>query len=134
MGKGRLLLLPWMEENIMIYSLVIGRFQPPHEGHFALIQKLFDEGKNVCVACRDRYHPDTDPYQFQERAHIFTEQFKEYIAAKRLKIIPIPDIEEVVYGRKVGWGIREIQLDTKTEAISATNIRKQMNEVKNDKS
>jgi len=27
--------------------------------------------------------------------------------------------------RKVGWGIREIKLDEKTEAISATKIRAQ---------
>jgi len=40
-----------------------------------------------------------------------------------VKIIKIPDISNIVYGRKVGWDIREIKLDKEIEAISATSIR-----------
>lgn len=41
----------------------------------------------------------------------------------KIKVIVIPDISEVCYSRKVGWGIREIRLDKETERISATKIR-----------
>jgi len=35
------------------YSLMIGRYQPFHEGHQKLVQKVLDEGKKVCIALRD---------------------------------------------------------------------------------
>ncbi len=103
----------------MKYSLFIGRYQPLHEGHIALIRKVLDEGKNVCVALRDTPIDKDNPYSIDERKIMFYKEFELGV-----KVIAIPDIEEVVYGRKVGWGIREIRLDEKTESISATAIRK----------
>ena len=101
----------------MKYSLFIGRWQPFHEGHQKLIQKVLDEKKNVCVAIRDTEISETDPYTTQERQLMINKVFPE------VKVIVIPDIEEVIYGRNVGWGIREIRLDEVTESISATKIR-----------
>ena len=48
----------------MKYSLFIGRYQPLHEGHKKLIQKVLDEGKNVLVALRDTPISLTDPYTY----------------------------------------------------------------------
>lgn len=104
----------------MKYSLFIGRWQPFHKGHQALIQKVLDEGKNVCVAIRDTEISDTDPFTAEQREKMIKDVFPN------VKVIVIPDIEEVVYGRKVGWGIREIHLDEATEAISGTKIRESM--------
>lgn len=100
-----------------IYSLFIGRWQPFHEGHRKLIQTVLDEGKLVCVAVRDTEISESNPYSAEERVKMISETFPQ------VKVIVIPDIEEVVYGRKVGWGIRELHLDADTEAISATKIR-----------
>lgn len=105
----------------MIYSLVIGRFQPLHDGHKALVQTLLDEGKNVCVALRDTEISDSDPYTTDERIKMWKDAFSD-----KVKVIVIPDIEEVVYGRGVGWGIREIKLSDEIESISATKIRKRL--------
>ena len=102
----------------MKHSLFIGRYQPLHEGHIKLIQSVLDEGKNVCVALRDTPISETDPYSIAERKEMFRRAFDD-----RVRVISIPDIEEVCYGRKVGWGIREIRLDEATENISATKIR-----------
>lgn len=104
----------------MIYSLFIGRWQPFHDGHKKLIQTVLDEGKNVCVAIRDTDISESNPYTTEERRAMIEEAFPQ------VKIIVIPDIEEVVYGRKVGWGIRELHLDEKTEAISGTKIRESL--------
>ena len=101
----------------MKYSLFIGRYQPLHEGHIKLIRSVLDEGKNVCVALRDTPISDTDPYTVEQRMEMFAKDLPE------VKVIVIPDIEEVCYGRNVGWGIREIRLDKETESISATKIR-----------
>jgi len=109
----------------MIYSLFIGRWQPFHEGHQKLIQKVLDEGKNVCVAIRDTEVSEENPFTVEERTKMISSVFPQ------VKIIVIPDIEEVVHGRKVGWGIREIHLDDKTEKVSGTKIRKSMKIGKN---
>ncbi len=34
-------------------SLFIGRYQPFHAGHMALIETVLREGKEVCIAIRD---------------------------------------------------------------------------------
>ena len=108
----------------MRYSLFIGRYQPLHEGHIKLIQTVLDEGKNVCVALRDTEKSESDPYSVTERIVMFHEAFPDEIDSGRMRVIHIPDIEEVCYGRKVGWGIRQIELAPEIEKISATEIRK----------
>jgi len=105
------------------YSLLIGRYSPWHKGHRALAQALLNEGKNVCIAIRDTEESTNDPYTAEERFCMIHEDLKEQVRKGRVKIIIIPDIEEICYGRKVGWGIREIRLDEEIEAISATKIR-----------
>jgi len=113
------------------YSLFIGRYQPLHAGHIKLIRTVLNEGKNVCIALRDTNISNTDPYDDKERFIMCLNEFHKEMAEGRLVVITIPDIEEVVYGRKVGWGIRQIKLDDKTESISATKIRKKMKDGKN---
>jgi len=41
-------------------------------------------------------------------------------------IIQVPNITGVYYGRDVGYKVEQIHLDSVTEAISATDIRKSM--------
>ena len=107
------------------FSMLIGRYQvkEPHEGHKALIQSLLDEGKNVCIALRDTPVSPSDPYSMSDRMVMFETAYKEEIEQRRVMVISIPDIEEVCYGRKVGWGIREIRLPEDLENISGTKIR-----------
>lgn len=109
------------------YSLFIGRFQclPPHEGHEKLIRTILDEGKDVCIALRNTVKSEDNPYSVEERVAGFAKVFKKEMDEGRLIIISIPDITEVCYGRKVGYEIREISLDAKTESVSATEKRRQ---------
>ena len=105
-------------------SIFIGRYQPLHEGHEKLIQTVLDEGKKVSVALRDTEYSETDPDTIGERKQMFIDMFPGQILAGRMTVIVIPDIDEAVHGRTVGWGIREITLPKEIEAISATAIRK----------
>ena len=107
----------------MQYSLMIGRFQPFHKGHEALVRKVLDEGKNVCISLRDTPIDEANPYSVNERINMVKQVFPGEIKTGRVEISVIPDIDEVVYGRNVGWSSREIHLDEKTESISATKIR-----------
>ena len=45
---------------------------------------------------------------------------------KRIKISSMPNIAQIIYGRKVGYKITKINLPKKIQSISATNIRKKM--------
>ncbi len=104
-------------------ALFIGRFQPLHEGHKKLFQTVLDEGKNIVIALRDTEISETDPFTVEQRTQMIYGAFPD---RDRVQVISIPDISEVVYGRKVGYGIREIHLDEATEKISATEIRKNL--------
>ncbi len=99
------------------YSLFIGRWQPLHEGHLALFNKVRQEGKNILIGIRDTPLNKNNPYTIAERIAMINEKIPD------AKTVVIPDIEEVVYGRGVGYEIREIKLENKIEKISATEIR-----------
>lgn len=106
-----------------IYSLFIGRYQPLHQGHIKLMRTVLDEGKNILIGLRNTGVNESNPYGTKERIEMIGMQFNKEIEEGKVKILRMPDIENVVYGRKVGWGIRQIKLDEKTEEISATKIR-----------
>lgn len=94
-------------------SLLIGRWNYLHAGHRALIQAVLDEGRAVCVAVRDTPH-DHEPTAI--RVARLREVFPQ------ATVVVVPDVDEVVHGRDVGWTVRAIALDAETEAVSATKI------------
>lgn len=106
------------------YSLFIGRWQPLHEGHIKLIRTVLNEGGKVCIGIRDTNKDKNNPYTVRERVEMIRREFFVEIKSGTVKYVKLPDIKEVVHGRGVGWGIREIRLDKETENISATEIRK----------
>ena len=106
------------------YSLFIGRYQPFHEGHKKLMEVVLNEGKNICIALRDTEKGPKNPHSIIEREVMIFKALGEWVKAGKVKVIIIPDITEVCYGRKVGWGIREIKLTDEIEKISGTALRR----------
>jgi hypothetical protein len=51
---------------------------------------------------------------------------REWMNDGMLKIMVIPDIEGVYYGRDVGYKIEQLSVPDEVAAISATKIREQM--------
>ena len=49
-----------------------------------------------------------------------------WISDGMLKIMVIPDIEGVYYGRDVGYKVEQLSVPEEVAAISATKIREQM--------
>ena len=45
---------------------------------------------------------------------------------KKMTIVQLPNITNIIYGRDVGYKIERIDLDEATQAISATKIREQL--------
>ena len=109
----------------MKYSMFIGRWQPWHQGHRWLIDQRLNEGKNVLICIRDVEPNEKQPWTPHEVLMNLSNGLEELIQEGRIKIIIIPDIESVNYGRGVGYEINEFQPPTDSGAmfISATKIR-----------
>jgi len=110
----------------MKYSLFIGRWQPWHDGHQWLIDQRLNEGKNVCIAIRDVKPDENQPWTAQQIKDNLKIRFFNEITEGKIKVVIIPDIESVNYGRGVGYDIIEHNPPTDIKEISATKIRKQM--------
>jgi adenylylsulfate kinase len=104
--------------------LFIGRFQPWHDGHKALVETKLKEGKDVVIAIRDTPINDKNPYTYFERWKMIYESLEDW--TDHIQIIKIPDISSVCYGRDVGYKIEQISLTPELEAISGTKIRESM--------
>jgi nicotinamide mononucleotide adenylyltransferase len=108
------------------WSLFIGRWQPLHEGHKQLFRQVIDEGGKVCVAIRDVEVDEKNPFTpHQIMLNIF-EQMQPEVESGKLKVIVIPDICSVDFGRGVGYDIVEHIPPQEVADISATKIREQM--------
>ena len=107
----------------MKYSMFIGRWQPWHQGHRWLIDQRLNEGKNVLICIRDVEPNEKQPWTPHEVLMNLSNELEELIQEGRIKIIIIPDIESVNYGRGVGYDVIEHVPPNQVEQISATKIR-----------
>ena len=110
----------------MKYSMFIGRWQPWHDGHRWLIDQRLKEDKNVLICIREVGKDDSNPYNPIDVKSNIESELKDLISAGKVKVIIIPDIESVNYGRGVGYDIIEHIPPQKVGEISATKIRKKL--------
>lgn len=108
------------------YSLFIGRWQPWHTGHRWLIEQRLKDNKNVCIAVRDVPTNKEQPWSSEEIKKNIEYELSDLIKDGTVKVIIIPDIESVNYGRGVGYKVIEHEPPPQIKAISATDIRKNM--------
>ena len=114
--------------------LLLGRWQPWHEGHLALFERALAKTGQVVIQVRDV--KDSSGGAGQEDNPFSFEQISEDISKKLSKagytinvdyiIQLVPNIINITYGRGVGYKIEQESFDSKTESISATNIRKSL--------
>jgi len=107
----------------MKYSMFIGRWQPWHAGHRWLIDQRLNENKNVLICIRDMPTDENNPFKPSEVKENLELELQDLIGLKRVKVIIIPDIESVNYGRGVGYNIIEHTPPEDIKEISATKIR-----------
>lgn len=110
----------------MKYSLFIGRWQPWHKGHRWLIDQRLNSGFNVCIAIRETAQDNSNPFTPEEVKNNIEKELFDLVESKRVKVITIPDLESVNYGRGVGYDIIEHVPPNNIGKISATEIRKNM--------
>jgi hypothetical protein len=104
-------------------TLMLGRYQPWHEGHHALYKEAGKRTEQVLLGVRNTYNTsEKDPLKF--------DQVKEYIAKDDFMdgalVLRLPNITNIVYGRDVGYKIEQVDLGADIHAISATQKRKEM--------
>ncbi len=108
-------------------SIFIGRFQPFHKGHKNLFLNALKKSGQVAILVMDSYNVNKkNPFKFNFVKKKIIKELKNY--KNKFIIIKIPVVKEVVYGRAVGYKIRKVKLTKKIEKISATRIRKILND------
>ncbi len=107
----------------MKYTMFIGRWQPWHKGHQWLIDQRLKEGKNILICIQDVIPDKNNPYTSEEVYDNLQVELKELIDLKRVKVMIIPAIESVNYGRTVGYEVIEHVPPKDIGEISATKIR-----------
>ena len=106
--------------------MFIGRWQPWHAGHRWLIDQRLNENKNVLICIRDIKTDTNNPYTPQEVKINVEKELKDLVENKKVKVIIIPDLESVNYGRGVGYDVIEHVPPQKVGKISATKIREKL--------
>ena len=120
-------IIPYKWDNKKPTAQMLGRWQPFHDGHFALFEEIIKKTGQVCIQVRDVQGVDDNPFDFENIKLKITERLeKKY--KNRFKIILVPNITNICYGRGVGYKIEEIILPDHIQKISATKIRKKMRE------
>jgi phosphopantetheine adenylyltransferase len=114
------------------FAMFAGRWQPLHLAHQALFAKAMNEGKNVLICVRDGEVNEKNPFtaeQVKENIENHYRKFNKINSKSNLpivKVMVIPDICSIEFGRGVGYDIIEHIPPTEIGEISATKIREEM--------
>jgi adenylylsulfate kinase len=107
------------------YQMLIGRYQPFHDGHKWLIDFCLNEGDKVLICIRDMQPDDNNPLTAAQVEKSIRNHYWRYLTDGRVKTMIIPDIQSVTFGRSVGYDITELIPPDDISAISGTKIRNQ---------
>ena len=105
-------------------ALFIGRWQPLHPGHKWLFNQKLEKNIPLLIAVRDTPVDDSNPFSTEQVVSNLEEEYQKEIDSGMVKVISIPDIESVNYGRGVGYEINEFVPPKDIGEISATELRK----------
>ena len=104
---------------------MLGRWQPFHDGHYALFEEIIKKTGQVCIQVRDVQGVGDNPFDYEYvKSKIVERLVPKY--KNRFKVVLVPNITNICYGRGVGYKIEEIVLPEKIQKISATKIRAKM--------
>ena len=112
----------WKKES----ALLLGRYQPWHDGHRALFDRAIAKSGQVIIQVRDcQGWNGSNPFEF-EKVKAFIKRDLDPIYQGQYEIMLVPNITEIVYGRDVGYKITQETFDESITSISATKIRKEL--------
>lgn len=112
----------FVELDLSRRCVFVGRWQPPHASHEALIRTKLNKGEPCLILVRSTPMNDKNPYTLQETLQMLRDTFKD----EDVVVLPITDIEGIYYGRKVGYNVEEIDMPENVKRLSATEIRQKI--------
>ena len=122
-------------------TLMLGRWQPWHDGHTELFKRALAETGQVCILTRNvggivgedagggrTMVQDDNPFDIETvRKNIISALSEQgYTYRREYIIINVPNIVDISYGRGVGYTFTEHDLGKDIHNISATKIRAEM--------
>ncbi|NBO23025.1 cytidyltransferase [bacterium] len=108
------------------WAMFVGRWQPWHAGHRYLIDQKLNEGTKVLIMVRDVPEEPNNPFGTDWVVNNIHVELTDLIKSGMVKVMVIPDIESINFGRGVGYDINEIVPPQEIAGISATKIREEM--------
>ena len=118
-------IMPYTWDNKKPTAQMLGRWQPFHDGHYALFEEIIKKTGQVCIQVRDVQGVDDNPFDFEEVKSNISKRLETKFK-NRFKIVLVPNITNICYGRGVGYKIEEVVLPEEIQKISATKIREEM--------
>ena len=114
--------------------LLLGRWQPWHDGHLALFERALAKTGQVVIQVRDvegssgGEGQDDNPYPYEDISKDIAEKLLSagYKINKDFVVQLVPNITNITYGRGVGYSIEQESFNSNIESISATKIRKSL--------
>ena len=100
---------------------MLGRYQPWHSGHQALLDRALAKTGQVNIMVRDMPTDENNPYTAEQVVQNLHKELVNYAGQIIFNIVP--NIVNITYGRDVGYKIEQEKFDKSIEDISATKIR-----------
>ena len=112
----------WRKETVQM----LGRWQPWHDGHRALFERLIQRTGQVVIQIRDvQGWQGSNPFAI-EQVKAFIRRDLDPIYQGQYEIQVVPNIVHIGWGRGVGYTSGEETFDESITDISATKIRKEL--------
>jgi adenylylsulfate kinase len=112
----------WKKETVQM----LGRWQPWHDGHRALFERLIARTGQVVIQIRDvQGWQGSNPFEV-EKVKSFIRRDLDPIYQGQYEIQVVPNIVHIGWGRGVGYTSGEETFDETITDISATKIRKEL--------
>lgn len=112
----------WQKETVQM----LGRWQPWHEGHRALFERLLSRTGQVVIQIRDcQGWQGSNPFAI-EQVKGFIKRDLDPLYQGQYEIQVVPNIVHIGWGRGVGYTSGEETFDDSITNISGTKIRKSM--------
>ena len=116
--------------------LLLGRWQPWHEGHLALFERALAKTGQVVIQVRDvegvsgGLGQDDNPFGWEEICKNIEENLEldGFQRGVHFEIMLVPNITNITYGRGVGYKFEEEIFEEEISSISATEIRAKLRE------
>ena len=112
----------WKKETVQM----LGRWQPWHDGHRALFERLIQRTGQVVIQIRDvQGWQGSNPFEVA-KVKSFIKHDLDPIYQGQYEIQVVPNIVHIGWGRGVGYTYAEETFDESITDISATKIRKSL--------